>query len=189
MGTGITADRKQMVFRELMTAMSRPGQICGAGVLGGDPLMDVLNVLLDHEVSFCVAGGDEQGLEQRIKAGTGSRQEDITGADFIIAAGGDTGIELDKAKTGTPEYPDRGATVIYYIGVNVGKEGVKYEIRGPGVAPGSGPVDPLIPGDDIKKLAEINSGYPLGLDVIVVMEKGGLMCMPRSLKIVMKGGK
>lgn len=183
METGLSVERNQEVFRELMTAMSRPGQMCGAGVMGGDPLMDVLNVLLDHEVSFCVAGVDKQEKEQRIISGTGSKPEDISKADFIIAADGKTGNELFNAKKGLPEYPDQGATVIYYIAGPDRDKSVKYEFKGPGVAPGSAPVDPLISEGELKKLAEINSGYPLGVDAVVVTEKSGLMCMPRSLKI------
>jgi phosphonate C-P lyase system protein PhnH len=184
MEAGLNVERNQKVFRELMTAMSRPGQMCGAGVMGEDPLMDVLNVLLDHETGFCVIGGNKQQIETRIISETGSKPEDISKADFIILADGKTGNELFKAKKGLPEYPDQGATVIYYIaGSDKDKKSVKYEFKGPGVAPGSGPVDPWIAEDEIKKLAEINSGFPLGLDAVIVTEKDGLMCMPRSLKI------
>ena len=190
MKTGARAFKDQEIFREIMTAMSRPGQMCGAGVMGEDPLMDVLNVLLDHEVSFCVTGGNKQELEPRIIMETGSSPEDISKADFIIAADGETGTELNKVKKGSPEYPDQGATIIYYIACrDTGKKALKCGFSGPGVVPGSGRMDLLIPAGELKKLAEINSGYPLGVDAVIVTEKAGLMCMPRSLKINFEGGK
>jgi len=182
--------KDQEIFREIMTAMSRPGLMCGAGAMGEDPLMDVLNVLLDHEVSFCVTGGNKQELETLIKTGTGSRPEDMGKADFIIAAGGDIGAELNKVKKGLPEYPDQGATIIYYIaGQDNGKNAVKCRFSGPGVDPGLGPVDPLITEGELRKLAEMNSGYPLGVDAVIVTKRAGLMCMPRSLRISFEGGK
>jgi alpha-D-ribose 1-methylphosphonate 5-triphosphate synthase subunit PhnH len=183
MGTQIEIDRKQEIFRELMGAMARPGRLTGITPSKVGILTDVLDVLLDHEVVFCVLGENKDLLEKRITAATGSMPAGIGSADFVITAACDTGDELYKAKRGSLEYPDNGATVIYYSAAPQGnKNNQDFIFKGPGIAPGSGPVSPGIPENELKKLSEINSDYPLGLDVVII-SGNSLLCIPRSSKI------
>jgi alpha-D-ribose 1-methylphosphonate 5-triphosphate synthase subunit PhnH len=183
MGTQIEIDRKQETFRELMGAMARPGRLTAITPSKAGLLTDVLDVLLDHEVVFCVLGENKDLMEQRITATTGSMTADIGSADFVITAAKDTGDELYKAKRGSLEYPDNGATVIYFSVVPYeNKNNQEFIFKGPGVAPGFGPVAPGIPESELKKLSEINSDYPLGVDVVII-SGNSLLCIPRSSKI------
>jgi alpha-D-ribose 1-methylphosphonate 5-triphosphate synthase subunit PhnH len=177
-------ERNQEVFRKLIAAMSRPGELSAPNPKSKEPLMDVLNVLLDHEVSFCIAGRDNMTLESAIISETGSKKEDISKADFVIAPAGNTGDELYEVKRGSLEYPDGGATIIYYVADHdANKKSAELTFRGPGIAPGTGLFDPGIDAGELKKILEINSEYPLGVDTIIIKEKSGLMCIPRSIKI------
>ena len=60
MGTRTEIDRKQGIFRELMNVFARPGTSAPIIPSGAGLLMDVLNVLLDHEVVFCVLGENKE---------------------------------------------------------------------------------------------------------------------------------
>jgi alpha-D-ribose 1-methylphosphonate 5-triphosphate synthase subunit PhnH len=185
MGSEARAVMNQEIFRKLMGAMSRPGRLFRLGTVCKEPLMDILNVLLDHEVGFCVTGADSDTLGRLINAETGAKAVDISQADYVITPAEGIGDELFRAKMGSLEYPDKGATIIYY-GAKPAENG-KFIFAGPGVPDGGISFDPGIPDDEIKKLAEINSGFPLGVDAVIVCEKPALICMPRSLKIT--GGK
>jgi alpha-D-ribose 1-methylphosphonate 5-triphosphate synthase subunit PhnH len=183
MGIDIKIDRNQGTFRELMNAFARPGSLAAITPSSAGLLMDVLDVLLDHEVSFCVFGKNKELMEPEITAVTGSRAADIVSADFVIFAAGDTGDELYKVKRGSLEYPDKGATVIYYgAALDESKKSADHSFKGPGIAAGAGFTAPGIPAGELKKLSEINSEYPLGVDTIIISEKH-LLCIPRSSKI------
>jgi alpha-D-ribose 1-methylphosphonate 5-triphosphate synthase subunit PhnH len=175
------AVKNQEIFRKLMVAMSRPGRIFSLEPVCKEPLMDILSVLLDHEVSFCVKGANSGTLAGLINAETGAKAADISQADYVITPAEGIGDELFSAKRGSLEYPDKGATIIYY-GAKSDENG-KFIFAGPGVPDGGICLDPGIPDDEIKKLAEINHGFPLGVDAVIVCEKAALLCMPRSLKI------
>jgi len=184
METVIADDNNQKVFRKLMTAMSSPGQLYNLEAAGKEPLMDILDVLLDHEVSFCVIGSGKEQMQARIAARTGSKPEDISSADFIIAADGNTNGELDKAKRGSLEYPDKGATIIYCVNsIDKDKKNEKFIFKGPGISENDDFMGPGIAESEIEKIAGINSEYPLGVDTVIISEKADLICMPRSLRI------
>ncbi len=183
MGTDIKIARNQGTFRELMNAFARPGSLAAITPSSEGLLMDVLDVLLDHEVSFCVLGKNKESMEPEITAVTGSRTADTGSADFVIFAAGDTGDELYKVKRGSLEYPDKGATVIYYGAVlDENKKIADHSFKGPGIAAGTGFTAPGIPEGELKKLSEINSEYPLGVDTVIISENN-ILCIPRSSKI------
>jgi alpha-D-ribose 1-methylphosphonate 5-triphosphate synthase subunit PhnH len=183
MVTDTRIDRNQEIFRELMNAFARPGSLAAITPSSAGLLTDVLDVLLDHEVSFCVPGKNKESMEPEITAMTGSRASDIGSADFVIFAAGDTGDELYKVKRGSLEYPDKGATVIYYgAALDENKKIAEHSFKGPGIAAGTGFTAPGIPAGELKKLSKINSEYPLGVDTVIISENN-ILCIPRSSKI------
>ena len=96
--------------------------------------------------------GKQGTMERRITAATGSMAAGIGSADFIITAAMDTGGEIYKAKRGSLEYPDNGATVIYYSAVPFdNKTNREIVLKGPGIAPGSGHADSGDTGRRIEK--------------------------------------
>ncbi|MGC8491846.1 MAG: phosphonate C-P lyase system protein PhnH [Syntrophobacteraceae bacterium] len=81
----------QRAFRILLQAMAHPGEI---HLLSPDApdrgLPLVAQTLLDHEVGFAVLGPDSESLSSSLKDLTRSRLIDISAADFVIVAGGDS---------------------------------------------------------------------------------------------------
>lgn len=187
----------QRTFRTLLQAMSRPGMVYNIGDSISDSpvhpfthssLMLVLRTLLNHEVTFSIIGQNENELDAIIRSTTGSCSTDLEKADFVVVPSGDSRAAILRAKRGSLEYPDTGATLIYNaefpIDGNPGKTGIV--LKGPGIEDEvSLPVNRHVAGE-LKYLKEINSEFPLGVDSIFVDRPGRVMCIPRSTKIEVK---
>lgn len=180
----------QQNFRTLLRAMSHPGKVylLDDADAGNDPLMAVIRILVDQEVSFCVVGEDT-GLLQAIHEATRSPFAEIGEADFVIVPEGGSFGEVHKAKRGTPEYPDLGATIIYKVGT-LGGEGngrPHVELTGPGIEAEIRPaIEGIILGEFVD-LAEVNAEFPLGVDCIFVDNAYRIMAIPRSIRIQVIG--
>ena len=186
----------QKTFRSLLQAMSHPGRVFTLSQESGvesqesesGGLMLILQTLLDHEVGFCVIGTEKEYLKTNISELTGSPVKDISDADFIIISDGESNGEILKARKGSLEYPDTGATVIYFIHSLSAKDngGLTLTLKGPGI---NGEISPLMSGVSKREfhyLKEINSEYPLGIDSIFIDSANRIMCIPRSTRIEVK---
>lgn len=174
-------------FRVLLRAMSRPGSVCllpsqpeTSGRHGG--LAGMLRCLMDHEVTH-YAGDDESGdLSREILRVTGSSRAAMNTADFLVFPAGTSRDALAKARRGTLEYPDSGATVVFLV-EELGETGGGTELHGPGI---DGTARPLISGlaeAELGLLREANVEFPLGLDALFLDDGGRIMCIPRSTRI------
>lgn len=187
----------QKTFRVLLQAMSHPGRVyqleqkseVGSQIADKyNNLFSVLQTLLDHEVGFCVIGKENEYLSSNISELTGCPVKNISDADFIIVSDGESNGEILKAKRGSLEYPDTGATVIYSIhSVSARDDGrLKITLKGSGI---NGEISPFLNGVSKKEfhyLKEINSEYPLGIDSIFIDSANRIMCIPRSTRIEVK---
>lgn len=204
----MTIDRyliAQGTFRILLQGMSRPGRVyalpaekakCTAeDTQSGDSginrrhlsasMIAVLQTLLDHEVTFCIAGHGEERLRKDITGYTGSRAVNVEEADFVVVPSGDSGGAILDVKRGSLEYPDTGATVIHSVkSLSVSDNGGSGVIlKGPGI---EGEISPFISGinrNELLHLSEINSWFPLGVDTIFIDAGNRIMCIPRSTRI------
>lgn len=183
----------QRTFRILLKAMSHPGKVFPLEKMPSkNGLMLILQTLLDGEVSFCLLSREKGFLEEKIKSFTGSKETIIEEADFIIIPSGNSQGLINRAKRGTLEYPDRGATAIYcvnsilphsYIGLTETNGGFNLSLKGPGI---NGEITVFLSGiskDEFYHLRKINSDYPLGIDAIFVDSASNIMCIPRSTVI------
>jgi alpha-D-ribose 1-methylphosphonate 5-triphosphate synthase subunit PhnH len=148
-------------------------------------LFSVLLTLMDNEVTFFVYGDDAVHMEAAISEATGSTVTDIESADFIIIPGGKSSRELLKAKRGSIEYPDAGATAIFVIDSldnrNDGKDDVV--LRGPGIKDYiEMSAGPLLK-DEFLCIKEANAEFPLGIDCIFIDKYNRIICVPRSTVI------
>jgi alpha-D-ribose 1-methylphosphonate 5-triphosphate synthase subunit PhnH len=178
----------QQNFRTLLSAMSHPGKVYRLDDAFVDPLMAVIRTLIDQEVSFCVVGEDT-GLPQLIQERTLSPLVEIGEADFVIIPEGGSFGGIYKAKRGTPEYPDQGATIIYKVealggGAN-GKASVA--LTGPGIESEIRPVVKGLISGEFVDIADVNSEFPLGVDCIFVDNAYRVMCIPRSTRVEVIG--
>jgi alpha-D-ribose 1-methylphosphonate 5-triphosphate synthase subunit PhnH len=175
----------QQNFRTLLRAMSHPGKVYLLEDFDVDPLMSVIQTLVDQEVTFCVVGENAR-LLQLIHESTRSPLAEIGAADFIIVPEGGSFGEICKAKRGTPEYPDLGATIICQVG-SLGGEGngkPHVVLTGPGIETEIRPaaVQGLMQ-SAFHDLSVVNAGFPLGVDCIFVDNIYRIMAIPRSTRI------
>jgi alpha-D-ribose 1-methylphosphonate 5-triphosphate synthase subunit PhnH len=146
---------------------------------------------------------DTKGNENVIPAKAGIQRireldSRLHGNDGLEAFSGESNGEILKAKRGTLEYPDTGATVIYSICslsqippspplVKGGIRGdLKLTLKGPGI---NGEISPFLSGVSKREflyLKEINSEYPLGIDSVFIDSANRIMCIPRSTRIEVK---
>lgn len=180
--------REQSTFRRLLEALARPGTLHAITPheQGGSfaAAVTVLEALLDHEVSFATAPANAE-VEETVLRLTGSRVAAVAEADYVLAWGAGVATAIDAAKTGVPEYPDRGATVIAVAEAISGPAGAGHRLtlRGPGIRDsatiavrGFGP-------EAVEAFARRNATLPCGLDVVLVTPEGVAAGLGRYTRI------
>lgn len=188
-----TVHQTQKVFRKLLEALSRPGDIQilqpsnhqRTGI--SFQTMDVLLTLLDGEVSFHLVGED-LNTEAEIELLTMSAPKAIEEADFIIVPlGADPGLvcrELAKVKNGTFLEPDAAATVI--IECQEIDSAKQFRLSGPGIKTETNlSVTNAEVWMRIRKAK--NEEYPLGIDIFCIDQMNHLVGLPRTAKIEERG--
>jgi alpha-D-ribose 1-methylphosphonate 5-triphosphate synthase subunit PhnH len=181
--------RHQRNFRILLQAMSRPGRLRRLETLELSwPAMAVAECLLDHEVSFCVVGGERQAERQsEIARATGSRAAGVDAADYVFVSDWIEPEVLRAAKRGLPESPEAAATLVWSVQAPPVEPTARLRVRltGPGIAgpDGIAPEMAGVPLKMLRALAAVNADYPLGVDSIFLRPSGEVMCLPRSTRI------
>lgn len=185
--------KTQKTFRILLQAMCHPGKVYdlestsnieGAADSHLTGLMDILETLLDREVSFAVIDADKP-LTEEIVAITRSCPVQLPDADFIIVTGGTSNGGIAKGKRGTLEYPDDSATMIYIVHSCEEKKGRNSVIlKGPGIEKEAYLEVRGLHGNELKAIKNANTEYPFGVDVIFVDRKSRVSCIPRSAAIM-----
>jgi len=149
----------QRCYRALLVAMARPGTV--HGVEPGLPL--VLATLVDHEVTLAEPGDPHWDR-----------------ADFVLVRSGDSHGELIRVRHGTLLDPALGATAIYEIEA-VGTGPLALSLTGPGVGPVPRHLRLAgVAGPEVALWQVTRSGYPCGVDLILVDRAGHCAALPRS---------
>ncbi|MDE2384058.1 MAG: phosphonate C-P lyase system protein PhnH [Alphaproteobacteria bacterium] len=176
------------LFRNILGAMSRPGRrVALAHVPAGeDSLLPaslaVITTLCDYQTPvFLGPALASAGALRRIRFDTGAPvAEQPEDAAFALVQASEVGALLGQFAFGSHEYPDRSTTLLVQLPDE--GHGSTVEFSGPGVG---APVAVSLAGlgaDFWAARAQINLGYPLGLDFIFVQEDGILAC-PRSTSV------
>jgi alpha-D-ribose 1-methylphosphonate 5-triphosphate synthase subunit PhnH len=166
-------------FRAAMTAMARPGRIVTIGGAAAPAPVSVaaatlLLTLCDPETPVWIAPShDSPDLRDWLAFHTGAP---LTGArDCRFALGDWAGLcPIDRFATGTPEYPDRSATLIVEV-ARLANEGAV--LSGPGI---EGTTRLTLP--EPAAFARNAGLFPLGLDVFLTAGTQ-LAALPRSTRI------
>jgi alpha-D-ribose 1-methylphosphonate 5-triphosphate synthase subunit PhnH len=190
----------QNTYRTILQSMCHPGRVyhlfCECSErselesslpcpISPEGLFSVLLTLMDNEVSFFIYGDEAVHMEVAICEATGSAATGIASADFIIIPGGKSCGELLKAKSGSVEYPDTGATAIFVIDTleNRNNGGNNVVLKGPGIEDYiEMSAGPLLKGE-FSRIKEVNAEFPLGIDCIFIDKSDRIMCIPRSTVI------
>ncbi len=176
----------QSVYRDLLDVMSRPGSVSrlpgGLRRFWPNGLLALAATLLDQEASYCVL--DDPELAQALAALTGGKSEQLEAADFVFVPHGDSRGQIRRAKCGSQHYPDQGATVVYQVErleADAGDETLV--LRGPGIASEAKPLIVGLGSHELALVREINTAYPMGVDLLLVDRDDKVMALPRSLQI------
>lgn len=169
---------QQQVFRALLSAMSRPGQVAALPEQGADhpPYLLILAALVDGTV--CLA--DPDGLvEAAYWPLLETKRSDVSAADFVLlpaqgAVPGDFQPQLGDLAS-----PEKGATLILVVEHLGGESGTRLLLSGPGVDPGRAfKVTGLHP-SWLDRRQAWNRHFPLGVDLILA-DKERLAAIPRT---------
>jgi alpha-D-ribose 1-methylphosphonate 5-triphosphate synthase subunit PhnH len=179
----------QAGFRAAMLAMSRPGRPIPLRTAVAPPAplsaeaATVALTLLDNETTAWLDAGLRAGTDVGawLRFHTGVRLvEDAADATFALIAKPQRLPSLNAFARGTPDYPDRAATLILQVEGFADPAGAG--LRGPGIreaigfAPG--PLSPIF----WTEAAAHRASYPGGVDVLFVAH-GQIAGLPRSTRI------
>ncbi|MEJ5269668.1 MAG: phosphonate C-P lyase system protein PhnH [Hydrogenophilus sp.] len=176
-------DTQQRVFRELVEAFSRPGDIrdLSAWIDGAGALRAVLATLMDGEVTLAdpheqVAPADWPLLQAKRATTEQARYVTADGCrapDFLPALG-------------SLESPEFGATVLIQVD-RLGRGEMALELSGPGIDGqrklGLGGLHP----DWLRRRAEWVAHFPLGVDLLL-LDAHRIVALPRTTHIHLCGG-
>ena len=182
----------QKNYRALLDAVSRPGRAVRLPALEqGAAFAAALAIgrcLLDHEVSLCAIGGrGARALQETLVQETGVRTDSLEKADFVFIIGGQSREGAGRAKRGSLESPEKGATLVYCLNAEPAllSERLRVRLAGPGIAGPAG-IIPEMAGIALARFQElmaVNADFPLGVDAFFVQPGGELMALPRSTRI------
>ena len=175
-------------FRLLMEAMARPGKV--VELAPSKVTTKLFNqasrlcalALCDHEVSIWLdAGLAQPQVIEFLNFHTGSNiVQDLATADFVFFSAMPSLEELNSLQIGTPQYPDRSATVILEM-ANI-SAGDGYVLSGPGIQDKHYiDVDGLSQ-EFIQWWPENRARFPLGIDVYLTSDSA-LVGLPRTTTI------
>ncbi|MDX2263794.1 MAG: phosphonate C-P lyase system protein PhnH [Hyphomicrobiales bacterium] len=172
----------QAVFRAALSAMAEPGRVFPCASLPDAPLHPVIAAvalaLIDYETPYAFIGGDAEAF---LSFHTGAPRVEPQAAAFVFApANGFDAALWRRLPHGSPEYPDRSATVVLEAG-RFG-EGFAVELSGPGLCEprrfAASALDAAF-----WAIAAENAGlYPLGVDFIFC-SVGEIAALPRSTRL------
>jgi alpha-D-ribose 1-methylphosphonate 5-triphosphate synthase subunit PhnH len=206
-------DYSATVFRSLLTALSRPGDILAMpapDALGGIPYGDnaddvdansgdpynryalgVLATLLDPETTFVlgVASGwleRDTTLSRWLQRFTGARKASPSRADFALCLDGASGARLADLPQGTDAEPEGSATALIsvsHISLQPGKGSTVLELRGPGIRETVTLAITGLPKATLEAIDATRRVYPLGVDVFLIDRQGHSAGLPRTTRV------
>lgn len=188
----------QKNFRILMDSMSRPGEVfklCNNNFIktpqGFNPnFITILKTLGDNIVSFSLGNIQSEEIQKYIEVNTGMHCANLSEADYVLFKGCEFDERIMELNLGTFEFPEKSATLIIETeNILQGKFTDSFRSKVEITMMGSGIKDKnivTICGIDkryIEGLININSMFPIGVDVIFVDHEGNLTCACRTTKL------
>lgn len=181
LGGGFThpAHQSAHAFRAAMTAMARPGQIHDiAGAVPPAPLSVAAGTLIltlcDPGTKLYLAGDyDSAAVRDWVTFHTGAPFSGPLDCGFAVGSWAGL-MPLSAYPAGTPEYPDRSATLIVELPALVAQGAT---LRGPGIKASASLSLP-----DIAAFQANARAYPLGLDFFFVAG-AKVAALPRTTRV------
>ena len=200
----------QKVFRVLLDALSRPGQLYELPPVGFvfgsartrssafdrfQSLGAILATLLDHEVTFCLLGQDDAAheLDAQLVALTSSHSAGREQANYVVTLQAPAASLVSHLNPGNLLYPDTSTTLVCLVSGLVPSapdehNGTLLALDGPGVAKRQTVWVADTEATFFNALSTVNASYPLGIDVIFVTSSGRVVGLPRSTRLIILEG-
>ncbi|EEA00996.1 phosphonate C-P lyase system protein PhnH [Burkholderia sp. H160] len=170
---------QQRAFRRILDAFSYPGRICELETQAAHVLPLMLATLADPATTLADPCG-LVGAADRQRLGAKSASADL--AQFVVMPGSQ--LPAVEPASGTLDSPESGATLV--LVADEIKQGGGLVLSGPGI---QGSVSLQVSGVDPqwwKLRKQWNSGFPLGVDVVLLDERS-VVALPRTIKIAVEG--
>ena len=179
----------QAIFRALMNGFAEPGTTVELGARVSAPAAfepaaaAILAALADGDTPVWMADalGSRSDAARWLRFQTGAPiTSDPALAAFAVLAEGDAPSGWTRFPRGTPDYPDRSATLILPVPNLTG--GAPLTLTGPGIASERriGPAG--LPAGFVAVMAENRAGFPLGFDLVLACGTA-VVALPRSTRI------
>src|SRR5262245_37424251 len=177
----------QATFRAMMDAFARPGTVqpLSRGVAAPSPMSAgaaaVALAMLDYETPVWLDAALAQGVEAAdwIRLQTGARvTAEPAEAAFAFFADPAHAPAFDVFALGTPEFPDRSATLVLQVEDFGSWDGLV--LAGPGIADARNFSARPLPGDFQARIAANRALFPRGVDVVLV-SPAAVAALPRSV--------
>lgn len=179
----------QAIFRALMNGLAEPGIVVdlGSRVAAPDPLEPAAAAILaaladgDTPVWMAAPDGADLGAARWLRFQTGAP---VTGdpafARFVVLPEGDDPAGWDRFPGGTPDYPDRSATLLLPVRSLSG--GPALILSGPGIETERRIAPAGLPDGFLATMDRNRAGFPLGFDLVLVCGTAAL-ALPRTTRI------
>ncbi|MEO0820695.1 MAG: phosphonate C-P lyase system protein PhnH [Pseudomonadota bacterium] len=177
------AEEAAAAFRAVLDALARPGTRCEVAVetppRGLSPAAAALLLTLaDQDTPVWFAEGAAEAADWVLFHTGAPRARETAAAAFAVGPW-DALLPLEAWAAGTPDYPDRSATLIVELSALEG--GAAMRLSGPGIA-GATEIAPALPAGAAQALAANAAGFPLGVDFFFTAGAGAIG-LPRSTRI------
>lgn len=178
----------QSAFRAALEAISRPGKIVDiptvpARVGAASPAaLALILALADGDTPVWLDAPARDGeLADHLRFHCGCPVVDDPGRGaFALITDAAQAPLLHAFDPGTPEYPDRSATVILQVACLTSDAGVC--LTGPGIETVAGLNAAPLPAGFWDQFVANGAGFPLGVDIFLV-EGGRIAALPRSVSV------
>ena len=179
----------QAIFRALMNAFAEPGTVAdlGSRVAGPEPLEPaaaaILAALADGDTPVWMAApeGADAAAARWLRFQTGAPvTADPAIARFVVLPEGDDPGGWDRFARGTPDYPDRSATLLLPVRSLSG--GPTLVLSGPGIETERRIAPTGLPEGFQPTMERNRAGFPLGFDLVLVCGTAAL-ALPRTTRI------
>ncbi|TCP53612.1 alpha-D-ribose 1-methylphosphonate 5-triphosphate synthase subunit PhnH [Tamaricihabitans halophyticus] len=177
-------DDAQRVFRAVLDALSRPGQVQR---LATDPASELPPVLLpvlalaDLGTGVYVRHEDPHWVDV-VRVVTNAPIADLGSARLVAAEGTLSATELAALPRGSASAPEHGALVALAVS-DVDGGATRWQLSGPGV-PGELRVSLAGVGSDLLAARDVAvAGYPAGIDLLLVAPDGRMVGLPRTTAV------
>lgn len=183
MTRALTTDERQQVFRILLDALARPGELRQLPDLA-DPLDLPLLALSDPTtpVAALDATADEQARTDTVVALTQAPPAPVDRARFVVSHHEPHLVELARLHTGSNEQPHEAALLIQaaMVAEHPQPDFTAWDLTGPGITDTTRVYIAGLSQDFFRVRKQLVAGYPRGVDVLLIDPVGQVLGLPRS---------